>query len=108
MKGLIIKKFWLNKILSNEKIWEIRSSNKKIRGKVYLIQSGTKHIYGECDIIDSKKLSLTEYQSNKNKHCILNGLDNLPYKNTYAWIISNVKRYENRYLINTLWEQLFG
>ena len=95
MKGLIIREFWLNKILSNEKIWEIRSSNTKIRGKVYLIQSGTKHIYGECDIIDSKKLNLLEYQNNKDKHCILNELEKLPYKNTYAWIMSNAKRYEN-------------
>ena len=26
--------------------------------------------------------------------CILNGLENFPYKNTYAWIISNAKKYE--------------
>lgn len=95
MKGLIIKEKWLNKIFSSKKTWEIRSSNTKIRGKIYLIQSGTKHIYGECDIIGVKKLTLEDYQSNIDKHCIKQGIEQLPYKNTYAWIISNVKRYEN-------------
>ena len=94
MKGLIIKEKWLNKIFSGDKTWEIRSSNTNIRGKIYLIQSGTKHIFGECDIIDSKKLTLLDYQNNKDKHCILKGLENFPYKNTYAWIISNAKKYE--------------
>lgn len=93
MKGLIIKEFWLNKIFNNEKTWEIRGSDTKIRGKIYLIQSGTKHIYGECEIIDSKKLSLTDYQNNSDKHCIHQGLDALPYKNTFAWIIANAKKY---------------
>lgn len=95
MKGLIIKEKWLNKIFSGKKTWEIRGSNTKIRGKIYLIQSGTKHIYGECDIIAVKKLTLEDYQINIDKHCIKQGIEQLPYKNTYTWIISNVKRYEN-------------
>ena len=93
MKGLIIKEYWLNKILSNEKTWEIRSSNTHIRGKIYLIQSGSKHIYGECVIIGAKKLALEDYQNNIDKHCIKQGIEQLPYKNTYAWIISDAKRY---------------
>ena len=94
MKGLIIKEQWLNKIFSGDKTWEIRSSNTKIRGKIYLIQSGTKCIYGECEIEDSIKLDLLTYQTT-NKHCIARNLETLPYKNTYAWIISNAKKYKN-------------
>ena len=93
MKGLIIKEHWLNKIFTGDKTWEIRSSNTKIRGKIYLIQSGTKCIYGECEIVDSIKIDLTTYKKST-KHCITSNLDILPYKNTYAWVISNAKRYE--------------
>ena len=94
MKGLIIKKHWLNKILLNEKSWEIRGTNNSIRCKIYLIQSGTKHIYGECELIESKNLTLKDYQNGIDKHCISTGLENLPYKNTYAWVLANAKRYE--------------
>lgn len=93
MKGLIIKQKWLNKIFSGDKTWEIRSSNTNIRGKIYLIQSGTKHIYGECEIVNSVKIDLTTYK-NSTKHCITSNLDALPYKNTYAWVICNAKKYE--------------
>lgn len=94
MKGLIIKEKWLNKIFDGDKVWEIRGSDTKIRGKIYLIQSGTKHIYGECDLIDSKNLSLSEYQNNSNKHGITQNIESLPYKNTYAWILSNAIKYQ--------------
>ena len=70
MKGLIIKEKWLNKIFNQEKTWEIRGNNTTIRGKIYLIQSGTKHIYGECELIDCIKLTLQNYQTNTDKHCI--------------------------------------
>lgn len=94
MKGLIIKVKWLNKIFSKEKTWEIRGHNTKIRGEIYLIQSGTKHIYGQCVIEDCIKLNLDSYKKNTNKHCILNELESLPYKNTFAWVISNVRKFD--------------
>lgn len=92
MKGLIIKEKWLNKIFNKTKTWEIRSSNTKIRGKIYLIQSGSKQIFGECEIIDSVKLDLESYKNNVDKHNIEN-IKSLPYKNTYAWVIKNAKKW---------------
>ncbi|MBQ7307748.1 MAG: hypothetical protein IJW82_04385 [Clostridia bacterium] len=41
-----------------------------------------------------KKLTLEEYQINTDKHCIKQRTEQLPYKSTYAWIISDSKRYE--------------
>ena len=70
MKGLIIKEKWLNKIFEGVKIWEIRGCSTKIRDKIYLIQSGTKHILGECELIDCIKIDLEEYQLNTDKHKI--------------------------------------
>ena len=45
MDGLIVKKRWLNLILSGKKTIEIRGSNtKKIGQPIYLLESGTLHI----------------------------------------------------------------
>ena len=93
MKGLIIKAKWLDKIFNENKIWEIRGSNTNIRGAIELIESGSGLVVGKCNIIGCKELSLTEYQQAKNFHKI-EDVDILPYNKTYAWIISNVERYE--------------
>jgi len=94
MKGLIIKKPWIDFILDGMKSWEIRGSNTKIRGEIELIQSGSGLVVGKVDLIDCKELSLSEYQSSSDKHQIYDGLDSLPYKRTFAWIIKNPIRYK--------------
>ena len=96
MKGLIIKEKWLNKIFEGVKTWEIRGCATKIRGKIYLIQSGTKHIFGECELIDCIKIDLEDYQLNTDKHKIETNLEILPYKNTFAWVIKNARKYKQQ------------
>lgn len=94
-KGLIVKSPWIEKIFSGIKIWEIRSTDVKYRGKIYLIKSGTGHIYGECEIVDSKKLTLNEFLENTDKHHVDDiNLLKYPEDKIYAWIISNAKLYE--------------
>lgn len=90
MKGLIIKSPWIEYILSGKKTWEIRGSNTKIRGTVYLIKSGSGQIYGTAEIVNCIELSLEQYQSAYNKHMIpLEYLSQLPYKRTFAWVLDN-------------------
>ena len=93
MKGLIIREPWIDYILSGKKVWEIRGSNTTIRGRIALIKSGTSTILGEANLINSIKLDLSKYYVNKDKHCIDN-VDSLPYKNTYGWVLSDVKKYK--------------
>lgn len=94
MKGLIIKEKWLNLIFSGQKTWEIRGSSTQIRGQIYLIQSGTKHIYGTAELVDCLQLDLPSYQNAKNLHCI-DDCKELPYKRTFAWVLKNAKRLEH-------------
>ncbi|MEQ2561253.1 ASCH domain-containing protein [Sutterella wadsworthensis] len=94
LKGLIIKEKWLDKIFNENKIWEIRGNNTKIRGKVYLIQSGSGLIVGECEIIDSIKLSVDDYYKSECYHKIDTEIIKYPYKTTYAWKLSNIKKYQ--------------
>lgn len=91
MKGLIIKKPWIDYILDGRKTWEIRGSNTHIRGKIALIQSGSGLIVGTAELVDSKKLSLEEYQNAVEFHCI-EDCSIAPYKNIYAWVLFNAVR----------------
>src|SRR5690606_14333238 len=92
MKGLIIKSPWIDLICEGKKIWEIRGSNTKIRGKVALIISGTGLVVGTANLSDCKPLTLNEYQSSIDKHCIPSEMcQNKPYKNIHAWVLKEAK-----------------
>lgn len=92
-KCLIIKRPWLDLIFSGKKTLEIRSSNTKIRGKIGLIESGSGHIVGECELVSTKQLSKEEYAVAQDKHCIKD-ISILPYKNIWAWEIKNAKKFK--------------
>ena len=94
LKGLIIKSPWIDLILNGEKVWEIRGSNTKIRGTIALLKSGSGYVFGLCDLKDViGPLSLSKLRCSKPFHAIPpNQLKNgLPYPNTYAWVLDNVK-----------------
>ena len=93
MKGLIIKKFWLDKIFDENKDWEIRGSNTLIRGKIVLIQSGSGLIMGEAELIDVIPMNADKFEHNKERHQI-SSYPQLPYTQPYAWVLKNAQRYE--------------
>ncbi|WP_255287370.1 ASCH domain-containing protein [Bacillus pseudomycoides] len=96
LKGLLVKSPYIEKILHGEKTWEIRGSNTKIRGNIALIKSGSGLIIGTVDLVDSKKLSLQEYQNSEKHHCISKeDCFNPHYKNIYAWIVSNPVMFQD-------------
>ena len=94
MDSLIIKKPFLDRILSGEKTWELRGSKTHKRGKIGLIESGSGRIVGECELIDCKgPLSQEEYENNKSKHMSKAKYEE-QYKKLYAWILKNPERYK--------------
>ena len=92
-KALIIKQPWIDYILEGKKTWEIRGRKTNIRGQIELIQSGSGLVVGSCNIVDCKEITLEEYSNNINKHSITDTTI-LPYKRTYAWIISDAIKYK--------------
>ena len=96
--GLIIKKKWAEKILNNEKSWEIRGQRTIKRGTIGIIISGTKKIYGTCELYDCiGPLSIQEMLDNENKHLIKQKYlleEGMPYKKTYTWCMRNAKYYD--------------
>ena len=92
-RGLLIRSLWIEKILLGNKTWEIRGASTKIRGPIGLIRSGSAQVVGTCELTDVLgPLTLSDMRRNINKHCIpIQDLKCLPYKKTYAWIISNAR-----------------
>lgn len=94
MKGLIVKTHWADLILSGEKTIELRGSNTKIRGKIGIIKSGTKKVYGEVELIDSIQINEDDYYKLYDLHKVNANRSDIPYKNLYGWILKNPIIYE--------------
>ena len=72
MKALLIKKKWLDLILSGEKTWELRGSNTARRGEIALIESGTGTIVGTCVVEGAEgPLSLSKLKRSKAMHGVV-------------------------------------
>jgi hypothetical protein len=90
-KALIIKKYWLDQIFDNNKIWEMRSRPTAIRGKILLIAAGTGKIFGEVDLIDSYSIAIKPDDTFYALHKIRDV--SLLAKWKYAWVLSNPIKY---------------
>ena len=95
MKALIIKKHWLDEILSGHKTWELRGSRTSTRGRIGLIESGSGHVIGTCDVVDVVgPLSAADLRRTITKHRVPSKqLRRAPYKHTYAWVMQSARRY---------------
>ena len=93
-RALIVKKKWLDMILSGEKVWEIRGQDTSIRGKIGLIESGSGLIVGECRLMRS----FNNVNENDKRLKWLHGIDNweetVRYKKPHIWLLTGPVRYE--------------
>ena len=81
MDGLIIKKKWLDLIISGKKTLEIRGSDTKHQGeRIYLLESGSHKVRGTCIIDSTFPLSCSDWGEETDK-----------YKNPHAWVLKDVK-----------------
>lgn len=97
MKGLIIKPYWADLILSGDKVWEIRNRQTHQRGKIGVIKSGSGKVFGTVDLVDCKNLSFTDYMDSRDKHCIQTGQAPYPDRahDMWAWVLKNPVIYPN-------------
>ncbi len=96
MRGLIIRRPWIEKILAGEKTWEIRGSNTKLRERIALIRAGSGRIVGTADLVDVVgPLSRDELAASCDKHCVPSDMiDDVTrrYKQrVYAWVMANAQ-----------------
>jgi len=92
MKGLIIKKKWLDLIFDNGKIWEMRCTKTSIRGRVYTIEAGSGLITGETNIFNVLgPIPNSHLMANYSKHQV--DIEDIG-KWRYAWELKDSIRYE--------------
>lgn len=92
IKGLIIKKKWLQLILKGLKTMELRGNKTKIRGTIGLIESGSKKVFGFVDLVDVVEIKDEEtYNKYKTDHCVDIKFNDIKYKHLYGWIFKNVR-----------------
>ena len=91
--ALVVKKQWLDKILSGEKDWEIRSSNTSRRGWIHFAESGAGgRLLGRAQLVDCFELTKTEFTTQKIHHCVPRSSE-MPYKRMYAWVLEKAQRF---------------
>ena len=95
-KALIIDEPWISKILSGEKVWEMRSRVAHHRGPFALIKKGTGMIFGVSNMVDCQGPFLpSELESHFANHRIPQDIIDAPdYKWTYAWVLEDAKPLE--------------
>ena len=91
-RALIIKKEWLDKIFDDGKVWEMRSTRTKVRGKIALIESGSGLIVGEANLMYCSDKPISNHPSQFKYHQVEDA--ELLKKWKYAWGLSCAKRYE--------------
>jgi hypothetical protein len=96
VNGLIIRRPWIDLILSGEKTWEMRSRNTEIRGRIALIGKGAKAVTGVAELVDLRpNLSLAELRSSFAKHRVPEDeLSCEDFKWTTAWVLSGAQTLE--------------
>ena len=98
--ALYVKPKWADKILNNEKIWEIRGSSTKKRGRIGILKSGNKGFMdGHVELIDCFRVTRENLINTIDKHCVTD-INNIKYKKIYAWILKNPYIYNEPIQIN--------
>lgn len=94
-RALIIRKPYLDKILSGRKTWEIRGSRTTKSGPIGLIEKGSGYVVGTCELVEIRgPLSLAEYRRNARKIGVSpTDITELPYRTTFAWVLRRARRF---------------
>lgn len=92
-RALIIKKLWLDKILSDGKVWEMRSRRTRITGWIGLIESGSGMIVGKAFLTSGHiKPTKQELLDNFDKHQVAD--QSMLQKWCYAWTLEQVEKFD--------------
>lgn len=96
LRALLIRRPWIDKILDDEKTWEIRGSRTSVEGRIGLIASGSGTVIGVCDLADcAGPLTAAEFRTNVRKAGMRPNEATLGYyRQTYAWVLKNAQRLE--------------
>ena len=91
--ALVVKKYWLDKILAREKDWEIRSCSTARRGLIHFAQSKAGGmLVGRARLVDCQELDKDTFLQNIARHHVPRW-SMVPYKRVFAWVLHDAQRY---------------
>ena len=91
--ALVVKKQWIDKILTGEKDWEIRGCATARRGCIHFAESkagGT--LVGRARLVDCIRIPKAAFENHIHRHCVTSVAD-VPYKNIFAWVLEDAERF---------------
>lgn len=89
MYGLIIKKKWLDLIMSGKKTLEIRGCRTSHVGEeIALLESGSQKIRGFCTIKEVMALEKGKWEAHRDRHCV-----DVPWGNLIKRYMSFAEKY---------------
>lgn len=91
-RALIVKKPWIDLILSGEKTWEMRSRKTHLTGWIGLIEQGSGLIVGKAFLTGSIEIDELEFGENFSKHRIND--DILLRRYSWVWEFEQAERFE--------------
>lgn len=93
-RSLIIRKPYIDLILDNKKVWEMRSRKTNIRGRIGLIEAGSGLIVGETIIFDCSNEHISGLEANAFKEYHQIEDVNLLKKWCYIWHLKCTQKYK--------------
>lgn len=92
LKALIIDDPWVSLIISGHKMWEMRSRNTTMRGRIGLIRKGSKTVVGVADLVATlPHLSISQLWVNVARHQVpIEEIGN-GFKWTTAWVLDRAR-----------------
>ena len=94
-RALIIRRPYIDRILSGRKTWEIRNSNTQIRGIIGLIEARSGLIVGCCELVDvTGPPPAREWRTNARRSgASAKTLGPRPYRRTFVWVLKLARRF---------------
>lgn len=97
-KCLLVRDPHATSILSGEKLWEIRGSATKARGRVGIAKSGTGLIFGSVEIVGSIPVTLDELVTSPNlpdsEHEMFRH-GRMKYLRPHAWVLRDAILFDD-------------
>ena len=92
--ALVVKKQWLDLILSGTKDWEIRGTSTNRRGAIHFAESQAGgQLTGRARLVDCLPVPRSSFMQYVNRHHVPS-LKEVPYKHIYAWVLEEAERFE--------------
>lgn len=91
MRGLLIRSPHIERILSGEKTWELRSRRTSVRETIGLIRSGSGLVVGTCDLVGCEgPLTRPQLRRNARRHrAPVAAIRDLGYREVFAWVLAS-------------------